>query len=495
MELLTRNEQKTLKKIQEKSNDEYLNAYIQYIRACKISDISFEFKHAPSLLAGFFSLHGISIAYNVNLLQNIPQTGPIIFVANHSSGYLDSFVLYSLLQQIRPDIKIAEKIEIQTEEILSTIFFQPIIQSKSAHPHTEQQIFEFIQSGKSLLFFPQNDKYDIHDSKWDETQIAFLQKIGAPIIPIYIRTEPQQFTLQKNKIKIPFFSKKNYTVNIFVSIGNIITKKEQKAFDKIDVFTRYVRACTYMLKHEKAEVKQYFQSVMNISRPRKEEPLAPSIDTELIQKEIEAISSQKLFSFKQFDVFCAPAVRIPLIMMELGRLREYTFRQIGEGTLRSIDIDEYDLYYEQLFIWDKEEKKIVGAYRLGFGTEILQQFGKKGFYIHSLFKIKDDAIPLLQKSIELGRSFINPEYQKHPYSLFLLWRGIVFMLLHHTQYRYLIGPVSISNEFSKISKSLIVSFIQSHHFNHELARFFKPRKKFTIPKEIINCLKCSKFKV
>ncbi len=177
---------------------------------------------------------------------------------------------------------------------------------------------------------------------------------------------------------------------------------------------------------------------------------------------------------------------MPIIMREIGRLREYTFRKIGEGTMNSTDLDEYDLYYEHLFIWDTQNKKIVGAYRLGLGNDIIEQYGKKGFYIHSLFKIRNEIIPMLRKSIELGRSFVVPEYQRHPYSLFLLWKGIVSYMNMHPEYRYFIGPVSISNEFSDLSKSLIVACIQSYYYNHELAHFFKPRKKFVIPKEILD---------
>ena len=94
-----------------------------------------------------------------------------------------------------------------------------------------------------------------------------------------------------------------------------------------------------------------------------------------------------LFESGEFQVFCSPSYCLPSVMNELGRLREMTFRLIGEGTNRSIDVDEFDLYYNQLFVWDNKEKKIVGAYRVGKGKEIMDQYGIKGFYIKSLFRI------------------------------------------------------------------------------------------------------------
>jgi putative hemolysin len=159
-------------------------------------------------------------------------------------------------------------------------------------------------------------------------------------------------------------------------------------------------------------------------------------------------------------------------------LREITFREVGEGTNRSIDIDEFDLYYHQMFIWDEEAERIVGAYRIGKGKDILEQYGKRGFYLQSLFKISDDFKPVLNESLELGRSFVIREYQRKPMPLFLLWKGILYFLLKNPEYRYLIGPVSISNNYSKISKDLIIRFILQNHLNWKMAQFVKPRNSY-----------------
>jgi hypothetical protein len=168
------------------------------------------------------------------------------------------------------------------------------------------------------------------------------------------------------------------------------------------------------------------------------------------------------------------------VIREIGRLRELTFREIGEGTNKSVDLDEYDIYYNHLFIWDTEAKVIVGAYRIGLGDEIFYSLGKKGFYVAELFKIKEQFTPVLKKSLELGRSFIRKEYQQKPLPLFLLWKGILKYLIDNPRYRYLIGPVSISNTFSKFSKSLIVDYINRNHFDDELAQYVRPRKKFKV---------------
>jgi putative hemolysin len=203
------------------------------------------------------------------------------------------------------------------------------------------------------------------------------------------------------------------------------------------------------------------------------------VDNEKIEFEISGIRDRYLlFESFEFQVFCCPSYCIPTIVNEIGRLREITFRQVGEGTNHSIDIDEFDLYYNQLFIWDLKEKQIVGAYRVGKGKEIMREYGIKGFYIQTLFRISRGFYSTLEQSLELGRSFIVSEYQKKPLPLFLLWKGILYFLLKHPEYRYLIGPVSISNRFSQFSKELIIRFIRENHYNHQMAAYIKPRKKF-----------------
>jgi hypothetical protein len=167
-------------------------------------------------------------------------------------------------------------------------------------------------------------------------------------------------------------------------------------------------------------------------------------------------------------------------MNEIGRLREITFREVGEGTNQQMDIDEYDLYYNQLFIWDDENRKIVGAYRVGLGKEILNIYGIRGFYVQSLFRMNRKLFPVLRQSLELGRSFIITEYQKKPLPLFLLWKGILYFLIKNPEYRYLIGPVSISNRFSNFSKALIIKFIKEYYYDHKLSGYVRPRKGFIV---------------
>ncbi|MBK9015008.1 MAG: GNAT family N-acetyltransferase [Saprospiraceae bacterium] len=167
-------------------------------------------------------------------------------------------------------------------------------------------------------------------------------------------------------------------------------------------------------------------------------------------------------------------------MQEIGRLRELTFRVVGEGTGKTRDLDEYDLYYRQLILWDRESKQIAGGYRMGIGDEIFERYGAAGFYISSLFKIKEGFHPYMKKSVELGRSFIVPDHQRKRLPLFLLWKGILYFLLKNPRFSYLYGPVSISKYYSNLSRGVIVAYIKKYFYNNELAHFLKPRKPFKV---------------
>jgi putative hemolysin len=169
---------------------------------------------------------------------------------------------------------------------------------------------------------------------------------------------------------------------------------------------------------------------------------------------------------------------IPQTLREIGRLREVTFRAVGEGTNKSIDLDEYDLYYDHLILWDRVAQKIAGAYRVGNGAHIIERYGAQGFYTSSLFKMGKELHPMLSQSLELGRSFIIEEYQRHRLSLFLLWKGILFYMMSKPHFRFIIGPVSISNNYQEVSKELIIQFIEKHYFDHNFAQFVKPRRAF-----------------
>lgn len=303
-----------------------------------------------------------------------------------------------------------------------------------------------------------------------------LRKVNMPIVPVrIIPTVPEFMQLGLASRLVQRNRSEPYRVK--VRIGTPITPEEQAQFPKPSVFKRYLQSRIYSLGST-LEVKRVF--LRNFLQPSaKEEPLAEPVNPETIAEEIRNLKYENLLATQgDYDIFVAKAAEIPTGLQEIGRLRELTFRSVGEGTGKARDLDEYDLYYRQLILWNRKDQRIAGGYRMGPGDEIFEQYGPEGFYISSLFKIKPCFYPVMQKSVELGRSYIVPEYQKQRLPLFLLWKGILYFLLKDPHYRYLYGPVSISKFYSDISKSLIISFIKKYYYDEELAQCLKPRKPF-----------------
>ena len=203
---------------------------------------------------------------------------------------------------------------------------------------------------------------------------------------------------------------------------------------------------------------------------------------EVMQGEIDKLREKdcRLLQSKNYEVFLAKEKDMPFILKEIGRQREVTFRAIGEGTNKAIDLDVFDTYYHHLFLWDDDEKCIVGAYRMGMGSEIFPKYGIDGFYLQDLFRVEPELYGMMRNSIEMGRAYIVKEYQQKPMPLFLLWKGIVHTTLRHPEHKYLIGGVSISNQFSNFSKSLMIEFMKSNYWDPYVAQYIRPKKEFKV---------------
>jgi hypothetical protein len=199
-------------------------------------------------------------------------------------------------------------------------------------------------------------------------------------------------------------------------------------------------------------------------------------------KEVEKLrlDDSRLLESKNYEVFFAASSQIPNILREIGRLREITFREVGEGTNNAIDLDTYDDFYHHMFLWDSVHNLVVGAYRMGLGKNIFKEHGINGFYINTLFRLEPELYSMMEQTIEMGRAFIVKEYQQKPMPLFLLWKGIVHVTLRYPEYKYLMGGVSISNQFSNFSKSLMIEFMKSHYYDPYLAQYIHPKKEYKV---------------
>jgi putative hemolysin len=455
-------------------------------------------KQGPEFVDAILEGCGIKIEYDERELKNIPATGSFIAIANHPYGGIEGMVLLKLLCTVRPDAKLMANFLLKKIPNLSDYFiavnpFENVEHSSSISGL--KNTLELLANGTPIGIFPAGevstykvDKQQVTDRMWHPVVGKIIAKAKVPVVPVYFHGNNSLLfnllslihpALRTAKLPSELFNKQGHTIRL--RIGKPINIEDIPEYTNSAKLLSFLRARTYALGTGLEDEKKIFNP-RNIFKIRKQpKDIVPEINSTILEKEIGHLREDyRILTEKNYEVFITPTSLIPNIIREIGRLREVTFREIGEGTNKATDLDEYDIYYHHLFIWDTEAKLIVGAYRIGLGDEIFYSIGKKGFYISELFKIKTQFTPVLKKSIELGRSWVRKEYQQKPLPLFLLWKGILKYLIDNPRYRYLIGPVSISNSFSKFSKSLIVDYINRNHFDHEMAQFVRPRKKFKV---------------
>lgn len=440
-----------------------------------------------------FATLDVEIEFDKELLTHIPKTGPFIVVANHPFGALDGLALIKLIGEVRPDFKVMANFLLQNVEPIKDYFLSvnPFEQMKGAYNNVSglKSALQHVESGLPLGLFPagevstfQGDLKTIADRKWQNSAIKIIKKAKVPVVPVYFDgANSRIFHLLGlihpglRTLALPSEMLKKKGKSIRMKIGKPIAAKDLEMFTNVDQLGRYLRAKTYALGSSFDVRRDYFRL---FRFPKNSDPIIDAVNPSLIKKEIDSIDSFKTLTYDAFDCYVVGSQYIPNILKEIGRLREVTFRAVGEGTNKSIDLDEYDLYYDHLILWDREAQKIAGAYRIGNGPDIVSKYGSKGLYTSSLFRMSRKMNPILSQSIELGRSFIVQEYQKHRLSLFLLWKGILFYLLANPRFRYIIGPVSISNNYQEVSKELIIQFIERNYFDHELSKYVEPRNAF-----------------
>ncbi|KAB1064857.1 lysophospholipid acyltransferase family protein [Salibacter halophilus] len=450
-------------------------------------------KDALSFIDSLFKELNIDFVIDEKDLDKLPKDGAFITVSNHPFGGIEGLFLIKLLFEHRNDAKITANFLLQRIEPIqeALIPLNPFENKKelSSNYSGLRKALEHLKAGHPLGTFPAGEvscfktqSKTVTDREWQPGILKMIQHAQVPVVPIYFNGQNSlSFQilssihpgLRTAKLPSELFNKKNKTIR--VRIGSPVSTKELSEFNKPLKMGRFLRAKTYALGSP-LEVKKFFKPNTTSLE------IAEAVPTAKLIEEIEILKQNKkqIHSQNNFETFIASSNDIPNILTEIGRLREVTFRSIEEGTNRNLDLDEYDLYYQHLFIWDKDKHRIVGAYRLGKGRDIMNQYGKRGFYTNSLFRFKKDFNNILENTIELGRSFIVEDYQKARLPLFILWKGILYFLLKNPDYRYLLGPVTISNRYSKLSRALMVGFIKNHFYKDELAKHVKPRKRFRL---------------
>jgi putative hemolysin len=431
-------------------------------------------------------------------LKRLPKEGAYITISNHPLGGIDGVLLLKLMLEREPNFKIIanfllHRIEPLKKYIMPVNPFENHKDAKSSVVGLKETL-RHLSDGKPLGMFPagevstyKDDKLVV-DKEWEEGAIKVIRKAQVPVVPIYFHAKNSWFFYMLSKIsdtmrtaKLPseVFSQKNRVVK--VRIGKPISVAEQNEHSTLEEYSEFLRKKTYMLANP-FEKETPFLQTPTLKLPKNPKQIVTAASQDNMLTEVNALRENdcRLLQSKNYEVFFAKAKEIPNVLHEIGRLREVTFREVGEGTNESIDIDSFDQHYRHMFLWDDDAKKVAGAYRMGLGSEIFPKYGIEGFYLNDLFRFESELYDMLQQSIEMGRAFIIKEYQQKPMPLFLLWKGIIHITLRYPEHKFLLGGVSISNQFSDFSKSLMIEFMKSNFYDPYIAQYIHPKKAFKV---------------
>jgi putative hemolysin len=404
-------------------------------------------------------------------IASIPTGGPLVVVANHPHGALDGLALASVLRHARPDVRIlTNHVLSRIPELAALCFFVDPFGGPTAGARSKAGLraaHVWLKSGGALIVFPAGEVAherqadgSYSDSPWRSTTGRMVLSTGAQVVPAFISgTNTTWFyaagrihsSLRTALLARELLNQRGRTVT--VRLGQpLLTRDLSAAAPDATATTQTIRDAVERLG----------------DRAR---PTAPGFtSTDAVASDIDRLPTESLLvESGAFQVFYAEAQQLPSALPEIGRLREVTYRAVGEGTGRSLDLDGFDDRYLHLFSWDRERRQIVGAYRIGQTDRIMATGGVEGLYTRTLFRYDHRLIARLSPALELGRSFIRAEYQKTYNALLVLWRGIGQFVLRHPQYRVLFGPVSISSRYSDSSHRLLMAFLRQNHLDRELA--------------------------
>jgi putative hemolysin len=446
----------------------------------------------------------IDYALTEEELAGIAASGPLVMVANHPFGGVEGIILAEIMLQVRSDVRILgnyllTRIPALASYIIPVDPFNPR-QSARSNARSLKTALRWVAEGGALLTFPAGEvshlilrSARVTDPPWSPHIAGLILKSKAKTLPVYVHGRNSAFFNfagiihpRLRTVLLPREVINKSASLIELTMGKSIGWRKLGDFKSNQKAAEFLRFSTYLLRHRKEAVRE--RNVAPVSKSRKAKafkPIIAPLPKAHLLEEIRLLPADyRMVNQKEYSVYLTTAQQSPAIMREIGRLREASFRDVGEGTGSSLDTDVFDQYYRQLFLWNHAAQEIAGAYRIGQADVILSRKGPDGLYSTTLFNFKPHFFDHLSNALELGRSFIRGEYQRKFGCLSLLWRGIGEFVSRNPRYRYLFGPVSISQDYHTISRNLMVAFLSHCSMDPQMARFVRPRRPFKLLRSV-----------
>ncbi|WP_317930009.1 lysophospholipid acyltransferase family protein [Halioxenophilus sp. WMMB6] len=397
--------------------------------------------------------------------QNIPDEGRVLVYANQPLASLHALALVRLVAEVRKDIRLV----IDEQESEFGALGSLIIQSG---PNAEEAIQQALAAEQAVILFPTGNfaKVRPQNRSWRSDLLHYCRATKTPLLPVLVQVQKSWRTLSSGLVPTSLKNllaqaKQPLASMVKINVGELIAPGALQSGQLNDraLLQRLKKHIHKLRKNHKSP----FETLKTIAHPE---------DRCELRKDLK--QADLLGETRDNQGIYLVEYQCDTLMREIGRLREFTFRKVGEGTGSKRDLDNYDRHYQHLVLWNHEQLEVAGAYRLGHVASILQDQGIDGLYTSSLFNFTDHFLPLLPQAVELGRSFVNPKFWGKN-SLDYLWQGIGAYFRHHPDVRYVFGPVTISADYPKHLTEEMVFFYE--HFYSHGAPLAEGRLPFTLP--------------
>jgi putative hemolysin len=434
-------------------------------------------------------------------LARIPTKGPVLLVANHPLGALEGVVLILALTRVRSDARVmANYLMARVPQLAGPVIpVDPFggAAATRANLSAMRDALHWLRGGGAVGTFPAGEvsawnarERRVEDRPWNPNIARLARRTGASVVPVFFGgsnglafhlggiLHPRLRTAQLAR---EFLGKRDR--RLAMHIGNPIDAETLAGWGNDEECIAMLRHRTYLLAARSTHAHGTKEFNNWVPRPAngllRLKAVGPAQPQELLDREVlDLPASARLAEAGDLVVYSTTSPQSPAILREIGRLRELTFREAGEGSGKALDLDRFDRAYQHLFVWNRQAREIVGAYRL----RMLQPEGRRqrppDSYINTLFHFRPGFFEQLGPAIELGRSFIRREYQRSPNGLMMLWKGIAKLAREHPEHTRLIGPVSISNQYSACSRQILVHALGAQAKYHPLSPLVHPRKPF-----------------
>lgn len=394
--------------------------------------------------------------------EHIPEHGRCVIVANHPLGAIDALALLQCVGSVRRDVKILANDLLLSLDALSDLLLPLRILGGKPSSESIAAAEQVLAAEQALIVFPAGEVSrfgwrGVRDARWRRGFLRFAEQMNAPIVPVHLSGRNSALFYGLSRIAPPLGTAM-LPREMFARRGRRIEVRVAAPIQPVQL-----QACAGTSVARIAVVQRAVAALAggrDVLPPRPTPILhAPKLRDQLA----DLRTLDELGRTPDGKRICAGRLDADRpLMREIARLREFTFRAVGEGSGKRLDLDRYDAHYDQLVLWDDERLEVAGAYRVGRCAPILREHGLSGLYTASLFDFSDELVAQLDAAMELGRSFVQPKYWGSR-SLDYLWLGIGAYLRAHPEVRRLFGPVSISAELSATARALLVAYYQRFH--------------------------------